>query len=271
MAGLPSFVIFDGGGGFSVFVRTFEYVLLRRFTTQEYRFLGGVPRGVSGSSPVVCDSKLGTPPATAVRRRGAPHTRTLGRRDGPDRGAAMRELKHHERKLLKKVDFLSWKSERGHREVATIRRYHLRDRDEFKRYNKLCGNVTKLVSLLSKLDARDSTRVEVTEGLLKKLYDIGATPSEKSLALCDRLSTSSFCRRRLAVICVRLRMCETLREATTFVEQGHVKVGANVIRDPGYIVTREMEDYVTWVDTSKIRRKVAAYNDKLDDYDLLGE
>jgi U3 small nucleolar ribonucleoprotein protein IMP3 len=183
----------------------------------------------------------------------------------------MRELKHHERKLLKKVDFLSWKSERGHREVATIRRYHLRDRDEFKRYNKLCGNVTKLVSLLSKLDARDSTRVEVTEGLLKKLYDIGATPSEKSLALCDRLSTSSFCRRRLAVICVRLRMCETLREATTFVEQGHVKVGANVIRDPGYIVTREMEDYVTWVDTSKIRRKVAAYNDKLDDFDLLGE
>lgn len=33
----------------------------------------------------------------------------------------------------------------------------------------------------------------------------------------------------------------------------------------------DMEDYVTWVDTSKIKRKVAAYNDKLDDYDLLGE
>ena len=32
-----------------------------------------------------------------------------------------------------------------------------------------------------------------------------------------------------------------------------------------------LEDYVTWVDTSKIKRKVAAYNDKLDDYDLLGE
>jgi U3 small nucleolar ribonucleoprotein protein IMP3 len=217
-------------------------------------------------------AKLGAR-ANCWRLRAPVGVRVASRQRESDRtrAAAMRELKHHERKLLKKVDFLSWKSERGHREVATIRRYHLRDRDEFKRYNKLCGNVTKLVSLLSKLDARDSTRVEVTEGLLKKLYDIGATPSEKSLALCDRLSTSSFCRRRLAVICVRLRMCETLREATTFVEQGHVKVGANVIRDPGYIVTREMEDYVTWVDTSKIRRKVAAYNDKLDDFDLLGE
>ena len=30
-----------------------------------------------------------------------------------------------------------------------------------------------------------------------------------------------------------------------------------------------MEDFITWVDTSKIRRHVARYNDKLDDYDLL--
>ena len=30
-----------------------------------------------------------------------------------------------------------------------------------------------------------------------------------------------------------------------------------------------MEDYLTWVDTSKIKRHVMKYNDKLDDYDLL--
>ena len=183
----------------------------------------------------------------------------------------MRELRHHERKLLKKVDFLQWKSEHSHREVSTIRRYHLRDRDEFKRFNVLVGSVTKLANALKKLDARDETRQHTTEALLAKLYDIGAIPSTKALTLCDRLSTSSFCRRRLATVLVRARMCETLREATTFIEQGHVRVGAKVTRNPGYIVTRDMEDYVTWVDTSKIKRKVAAYNDKLDDYDLLGE
>ncbi len=32
---------------------------------------------------------------------------------------------------------------------------------------------------------------------------------------------------------------------------------------------RNMEDFVTWVDTSKIKRKVLQYNDRLDDYDLL--
>ena len=29
-----------------------------------------------------------------------------------------------------------------------------------------------------------------------------------------------------------------------------------------------MEDFVTWVDTSKLKRTVASYNDELDDYDL---
>lgn len=29
----------------------------------------------------------------------------------------MRQLKFHERKLLKKVDFLQWKSENNHREL----------------------------------------------------------------------------------------------------------------------------------------------------------
>ena len=40
--------------------------------------------------------------------------------------------------------------------------------------------------------------------------------------------------------------------------------------DPAFHVTRNMEDFITWVDSSKIRRTIAKYNDKLDDFDLLG-
>jgi U3 small nucleolar ribonucleoprotein protein IMP3 len=98
---------------------------------------------------------------------------------------------------------------------------------------------------------------------------MGVITTKKSLVQLERLSTSSFCRRRLSVIMVRLRMAETLREAVTFVEQGHVRVGPNTVTDPAFLVTRSMEDFVTWVDTSKIKRKVLAYNDRLDDYDLL--
>lgn len=51
--------------------------------------------------------------------------------------------------------------------------------------------------------------------------------------------------------------------------QGHVRVGPETVTDPAFHVTRSMEDFVTWVDTSRIKRKVLAYNDRLDDYDLL--
>ena len=115
----------------------------------------------------------------------------------------------------------------------------------------------------------DGHNAKIASQAVQKLYDMGATPSKKSLALCDKLSTSSFCRRRLSVIMVRLKMAENLREAVTFIEQGHVRVGPETVTDPAYLVTRNFEDFVTWVDTSKIKRKVAAYNDKLDDYDLL--
>lgn len=181
----------------------------------------------------------------------------------------MRKLRFHERKLLKKVDFLQWKNEHNLREVQAMRRYHIQDRDDYKKYNKLCGMVTKLVSQLRRMDPADATRVALTEALLEKLYNCGAIPSRKSLALCDKLSTSSFCRRRLAVVMVRLKMAETLRESATFIEQGHVRVGPDTVSDPAFLVTRSAEDFVTWVDTSKIKRKVAQYNDALDDYELL--
>lgn len=68
---------------------------------------------------------------------------------------------------------------------------------------------------------------------------------------------------------VRLKMSENLKEATTFIEQGHIRVGPNVVSDPAFLVTRTMEDFTTWVDSSKIRRTLDKYNDKLDDFNLL--
>jgi U3 small nucleolar ribonucleoprotein protein IMP3 len=66
-----------------------------------------------------------------------------------------------------------------------------------------------------------------------------------------------------------MKFAETVREAVRFVEQGHVRVGPIVVTDPAFLVTRSMEDHVTWVDSSKIKRTVQKFNDKLDDYDLL--
>lgn len=47
------------------------------------------------------------------------------------------------------------------------------------------------------------------------------------------------------------------------------RLGPEVVTDPAFHVTRNMEDFITWVDSSKIKRKVMKYNDALDDFDLL--
>lgn len=181
----------------------------------------------------------------------------------------MRQLKYHEKKLLKKVNFLKYRNEGNLRELQVMRRYHITNRDDYAKYNRITGQITSFVNTLKKLDAKDSVRIDLTERLLDKLYDMGVIPTKKSLVQLEQLSTAAFCRRRLAVVMVRTKMSETLREAVTFVEQGHVRVGPETVTDPAYLVTRGMEDFVGWVDTSKIKRKVMRYQDKLDDFDLL--
>ncbi|KAF7136061.1 hypothetical protein RHSIM_Rhsim08G0077600 [Rhododendron simsii] len=100
-------------------------------------------------------------------------------------------------------------------------------------------------------------------------YNIGVIPSRKSLALCERLSVSSFCQRRLSTVLLRLKYAEHLKEAVTYIQQGHIRVGPETVTDPAFLVMRSMEDFITWVDSSKIKRKVLEYNDKLDDYDAM--
>lgn len=67
----------------------------------------------------------------------------------------------------------------------------------------------------------------------------------------------------------RLRMAETISAAVKLVEQGHVRVGPEIVTDPAYLVTRSREDYLTWVDSSKIKRTIMSYRNELDDFDLL--
>lgn len=115
----------------------------------------------------------------------------------------MRQLKHHEQRLLKKVDFLDvsldhlnrffissasvvliivffldrcnlqWKQDSSLREVKVMRRYHIQDREDYVKYNKLCGSLRGLIHRLSLLPAQDPYRARKEGEMLDKLYDMG--------------------------------------------------------------------------------------------------
>ncbi len=52
--------------------------------------------------------------------------------------------------------------------MQIIRRYHIQHRDDYKKYNKICGMITKQVSVIKRLDAKDPTRIELTDQTLNK-------------------------------------------------------------------------------------------------------
>lgn len=108
--------------------------------------------------------------------------------------------------------------------------------------------------------------------LLAKLHDMGILPSTSSAKLSEvekSVTVSAFCRRRLPVVMTRLCMAPTIQDATKLIEQGHVRVGTEPVTDTAFLVTRGMEDFVTWVQGSKIKRNILKYREKLDDFDLL--
>ena len=43
----------------------------------------------------------------------------------------MRYLKHHEKKLLKKVDLLNWKKENNVKQIGIMRRYFVQNREDY--------------------------------------------------------------------------------------------------------------------------------------------
>mmetsp|Transcript_6075 Transcript_6075/g.18326 ORF Transcript_6075/g.18326 Transcript_6075/m.18326 type:complete len:183 (+) Transcript_6075:71-619(+) len=179
------------------------------------------------------------------------------------------KLKHHEKKLLRKVDFFEWKSGNTLREAQVMRRYHVSKREDYVKYNRLVGMITAMTAKLKAAKPDDAQRIELSGKLLRKLYAMGIIDSDSSLAKAESISVSAFCRRRLPVVMVRLKMAETVKEAVALVETGNVRVGPNPVTDPAYLVTRSLEDFVTWADGSKIKRHIAKYNDRLDDFDLL--
>ena len=77
----------------------------------------------------------------------------------------VRKLKHHESKLLKKVDMHHFKRESTLREISVMRRYHVQDRDDYRKYNKIVGETmhnsgkaTNFIFATAALSADDARR-----------------------------------------------------------------------------------------------------------------
>lgn len=100
------------------------------------------------------------------------------------------------------------------------------------------------------------------------IFSIGLISTKESLQEAEKVSASSFCRRRLPWVLCKLRMAQSLKMATELIEQGHVRIGPDICLDPARIISREHEDFITWRNKSKIRERLNEYNDEKDDFEF---
>lgn len=177
-----------------------------------------------------------------------------------------RRLQYHEKKLLRKHDFLQYEQDLWH-EPFCIKKYNLEDREDYRRYLRLVGLVRSLMSQLRYLPAESKVRIEITQQIVDKLYDMGLIHDKQGLAEVDKTGVEAFCKRRLPSMMVQLKMAPNCKIASDYIHHGHVRVGTNQVRDPAMLVPRTMDDYVTWMPGSKVKRHIDTFNQQRDDFD----
>lgn len=182
-----------------------------------------------------------------------------------------RKLKQHEKILLKKTSFFEWETDNDHQAEKIIKRYHLKNRNEYVIYNKIAKEARELAKLVRDLEPNDPFRIRATAQLLDKLYQngfISKTSTLENVVNNPGMSVSAIARRRLPVIMVKMKMAQSVKTATSYVKSGHVRLGPQLISDPATIVTRRMEDFITWRDGSKLRQHIADFNNVRDDFEM---
>lgn len=106
----------------------------------------------------------------------------------------MRQLSHHEQKLLKKVDFLQWKSTENVREVKVMRRYHIQKREDYIKYAS--HNNTQSCKVARDMSHLPTNRKQRSLIDTLHLYLLGTTSSVETSKRSPTRSRSSLLRTR---------------------------------------------------------------------------
>ena len=54
-----------------------------------------------------------------------------------------------------------------------MRKYHLQNREDYTKYNRMCGHIKNMAARIRDLDPKSPCRAESSAALLQKLYNLG--------------------------------------------------------------------------------------------------
>jgi small subunit ribosomal protein S4 len=152
------------------------------------------------------------------------------------------------RKQRKKYDTprFPWRTDIMQEELKLLGQYGLRNKHELWRnetmLSKFRGTARSLIG------QTPEERKKMEDELLARLKKLGILPETAVLDDVLDLTTEDILERRLQTIVLRKGLAKTVQQARQLITHGHITIGGQRVKIPGYIVTKPEEgriDYKT--------------------------
>jgi len=156
------------------------------------------------------------------------------------------------RKQRKKYDTprFPWRTDILQEELKLIGQYGLRNKHELWRHETILsrfrGNARSLVGQTAE------ERKKMEDELLARLKRLGILPETAVLDDVLDLTVEDVLERRLQTIVLRKGLAKTSQQARQLITHGHITIGGQRIKIPGYLVTKSQESQIEYMAQSSL-------------------
>ncbi len=143
-----------------------------------------------------------------------------------------------------------WDKERLEAEAILVKEYGLTKKLEIYKMDAL---LRKFASQAKKSMSLTTKQAEIErKALMRKLNQLALVGNEAQLDDVLALELRNFLERRLQTIVFRKGLANTIKQARQFITHGHVRVGGKTITAPSYLVSKEDEANLTFIESSSL-------------------
>ncbi|RLE99078.1 MAG: 30S ribosomal protein S4 [Thermoprotei archaeon] len=149
-----------------------------------------------------------------------------------------------------------WRKDVLQAELILVGKYGLRNKRELWIAKTLLRRIRAKARRLLALPPGE--RELRSKPLISKLYHMGLLPSpDASLDDVLRLTVEDVLERRLQTLVFRKGLARTIYQARQLIVHGHIAVNGRRVRSPGYLVSREEEETISFYPLSPLAKGAA--------------
>ena len=147
-----------------------------------------------------------------------------------------------------------WRKEVLEEEMILMGKYGLRNKRELWIAKTIAREFRHRARALLALPEEERKVQE--KALLSKLYHLGVLPEGATLDDVLGLTAEHILKRRLQTIVYEKGLARTIYQARQFIVHGHIAIAGRRVTSPGYLVSKEEEEFIDFYPTSPLKEKL---------------